>query len=259
MTRISVVCPVYNSASFIHKTLEALVAQAVQPDEIIFCDDGSVDKTVELIKNYFERKEINNFRVLSLPHAGPGAARNAGIEASTCPWIAFLDSDDIWFPDKISTMKAAIETHPEVNLFCHDEISQDGNEEKHLRYGERYRGKTDYANDLYVGNMLSTSAVTVSRKLIGDCLFDESLSSGQDYEFWLQIARDTRPKFIPDVLGKYVVRKGNITSGSLFKRYRNEIKIWLRYAPSKPILLVVCRFMRLHISYLLQFIHRYKS
>ena len=153
-SKISVVCPTYNSEKYIEKAINSLLYQDVKPDEVIFSDDGSTDETVSIIKKYqipFEKKGIA-IKIIINTHSGPGGARNSGIKQSSFSWIAFIDSDDIWYSNKISLVRPL-------------------------------------ENQLYKSNFFSTSAIVCSKSLIIDSgYFDTSLPNAQDYDLWLKMS-----------------------------------------------------------------------
>lgn len=260
--RISVVCPTFNSATFVAATLETVVEQVFAPEELIVVDDGSSDDTVQEVEAVFSRAR-GKFACTLLKNGrrGPGAARNAGILAARGDWIAFLDSDDLWQPDKLGTMADAIAHHREQNFFCHNElrIGPDGRESL-LNYAARYRPGRPLFEQLYYLNMFSTSAVVCERKLLLERgLFDEKLSSAQDYELWLRLSPYIHPFFVERVLGRYVERKGNITSGRLYGRMMNEIRIARRHAGGVGIWGRVRRMGRMFLSYAWQWLQRMRA
>lgn len=257
MPFISVVCPTFNSAAFVERTLDTVMAQSRRPDELIVSDDGSEDATADLVERYLaERGEGIEWRVLRNPHRGPGVTRNGGIEAASGEWISFLDSDDLWEPGKLARVEAAIAEMPAVNFFCHDEqrIERDGRVSP-LEYGRCHRPEHPLPPQLYFANMFSTSAVTCRRELLTrHGRFDETLMSAQDYELWLRLSPYITPAFIHEVLGKYVERAGNITSGKLWRRMRNELRIaWMHRSMASPPL-VVARVARVALSYARQYV-----
>ncbi|MHC5139531.1 MAG: glycosyltransferase family 2 protein, partial [Planctomycetota bacterium] len=93
---ISAVIPAYNAAKYIARSIDSVLAQTHPVDEIVIVDDGSTDNTAAIIKDYGDK-----VRYIHQPNAGVSAARNTGIEAATGNWIAFLDADDEWLPEKI--------------------------------------------------------------------------------------------------------------------------------------------------------------
>lgn len=112
---ISVVIPVFNGAAYIAQAIESVLGQTLLPAEIIVADDGSSDATAEVVRRYqprvLYRRQTNQ---------GPAAARNLGIRESKGELLAFLDSDDVWLPDKLRLQKAALDQEPELDLvFSH--------------------------------------------------------------------------------------------------------------------------------------------
>ena len=260
MIKISVVCPTFNSAQFIVRTLETVVRQTRLPDEVVISDDGSCDDTLALVENFVANKgEFISWHILRNEHRGPGATRNTGIYKATGEWISFLDSDDLWEVRKIERIAEVIKSLPEVNFFCHDElhINKDG-EIKELEYGRRYRAELPLQAQVYISNMFSTSAVVCRRELlIAKGCFDETLMSAQDYELWLRLSPFIRPFFVKEILGRYVERPGNITSSGLKRRLINEVRIALMHRHKVSAPLVVVRLSRIMLSFARQFF-RYK-
>jgi len=106
---VSVVIPTYQRAHLIRRAVDSALAALEAGDEILVCDDGSTDGTAAALASY-----PSSVRHLVLPHAGAGPARNAGLEAARHPLIAFLDSDDEWFPDKMRLQRRVMEARPDV-------------------------------------------------------------------------------------------------------------------------------------------------
>ena len=107
--KISVICPTYNSENFVEKTLKSVINQTYLPQEIILIDDGSSDNTIQILEEF--KKEYQNMfqiQIIKSKHNGPGKARNIGIENVNNEWLAFLDSDDIWWSNKLEMVEASI-------------------------------------------------------------------------------------------------------------------------------------------------------
>lgn len=109
---ISVVIPTYNSASIIGEAIESVLSQSLPPDEVIVVDDGSTDDTAAVCRRFARR-----VRYLRQENARASSARNNGIASSRGGWLAFLDADDLWEPDKLELQFAALRQHPEAD-FC---------------------------------------------------------------------------------------------------------------------------------------------
>lgn len=254
--KISVICPTFNSEKFIISTLTSVAAQTIQPFEIIVSDDGSTDNTVGLVQDFSSKYKGDVYwNILIGAHKGPGSARNAGILAAKGDWIAFLDSDDRWNINKIETIIAQTIKTPNSNFFCHNEdfIDITGSISK-LRYGQRYDSNQLLSTQLYKGNMFSTSAVACQKKLlIEHGLFDEDLKTAQDYELWLRISPHIKPVFMPEVLGNYIERSGNITSTYFWLRILNELKIAIRHRNKSNFYGLNIRIARIFLSFLRQY------
>ncbi|HZF01834.1 MAG TPA: glycosyltransferase [Methylomirabilota bacterium] len=107
MPLVSVIIPVFNRAHCVANAVESVLAQTFRNFEIIAVDDGSTDGTAEVLEKFGDQ-----IRLLRQKNRGVSAARNAGIRAARGKWIAFLDSDDRWFPEKLDRQLAAMEKYP---------------------------------------------------------------------------------------------------------------------------------------------------
>ncbi|NOQ35372.1 MAG: glycosyltransferase [Methylococcaceae bacterium] len=178
---MSVIIPSYNRAELLNRALKSVYAQTHSPDEVIIIDDGSTDNTRELIsKNY------PHASYLYQENKGVSAARNTGIQEATGEWLAFLDSDDEWLPDKLATQINALNTSD--FKVCHTE-------EIWIRNGVRVNqmqkhkksGGWIFKQCLPLCAM-SPSSIIIHRdifKQIG--LFDTSFPACEDYDLWLKI------------------------------------------------------------------------
>ena len=203
---VSVVIPAYNAASFIERALESVRAQTVMPSEAIVVDDGSMDETFDLVQAYFGKHAMNG-RLLRQENRGMAAARNAGMRVARSTYVALLDSDDLWYPEKLAVVMGEFDRDPDVDLVCHDEnISRGGNI---IRASRRRRPRgTLYDALLFGGNLLSPSATVVRRETalaLGG--FDERREyiSVEDYDFWMRFSRVGQVRFLHRVLGEYVL------------------------------------------------------
>jgi|TARA_B100000768_G_scaffold155656_1_gene152833 glycosyltransferase involved in cell wall biosynthesis len=258
--KISVVCPTYNSAKFIENTLTSILNQTETPHELIISDDGSEDNTIQFINNFLSSSHQKiSYKILQNKHKGPGATRNAGILDSTGDWIAFIDSDDIWYPEKISHVKNLINRNKDINFICHNEMLVNKNNRKSImRYSKKFNVNKPLFDQLYISNLFSTSAVVCKKKLlINSGLFDETLMSAQDYELWLRLAPNVNVLFDENILGEYIVRDGNITSSGLFKRFKNELKIAKKYSKHFKLQKFFKRVVVLLLSYCKQFVQKW--
>jgi GT2 family glycosyltransferase len=171
---VSVVIPAYNAASWIAEAIESALDQSVPPREVIVVDDGSTDDTGRVADRFLPR-----VRVLRKPNGGPAAARNFGIAAASGTWIALLDADDRWLPQKLERQLAL--AGPDVALVHTLETG-----ETRLEVPERLTFE-----DLWQSNWIANSSVLVRREIVlalGGFDEDPKLKSVEDYHFWLRLA-----------------------------------------------------------------------
>ena len=251
-TKISVVCPTYNSEGFIERTINFLLNQMILPFEVVFSDDGSKDNTVTLLEQNMQK--FNNMgvkiQILKNRHQGPGEARNQGIKYAKGNWISFLDSDDIWLTNKIKRVVETIEANPGINFVAHwyNYIRTDGRisilkKDTSIREGESLE------KQVYKGCVFGTSAVTCKKDmLIKVGGFDGTLPVGQDYDLWLKLSPYLEYYVIKEVLGQYLEQETGITARPYFKRYWSIISILIRHRKKGGIFLLFYRVIRVTIT-----------
>jgi len=180
---ISVIIPTYNRAWALEAAVDSVLAQDYPEVELIVVDDGSTDETPALLARYGEA-----LRVLTLENGGVSRARNHGIAASAGEFIAFLDSDDCWLPEKLSEQAAFFEANPEALICQTEEIwIRNGKRVNPCKHHKKLSGEIFEAS-LHLC-LVSPSAVMMKRALFEEIgLFDESLPACEDYDLWLRIA-----------------------------------------------------------------------
>jgi GT2 family glycosyltransferase len=197
MLSVSVIIPTYNRRHVLVRALKSVINQNCPAKEIIVIDDGSSDGTEHMIQQQFPQ-----VRYCYQPNQGVSHARNAGIKLATGDWIAFLDSDDEWLPDKLSRQSTALEKNPELKI-CHTE-------EIWIRHGKRVNqmnkhkksGGWIFQHCLPLCAM-SPSSILIHRSVFEQTgLFDESLPACEDYDLWLQITARFPVLFIDQPLIK---------------------------------------------------------
>lgn len=223
----SVVIPAYNSGGFVIKTLECLSAQDFKDFEAVIINDGSSDNTQEVIKGFISAHPDLNLRLINQENRGIAGARNRGIKEAKADYIAFLDHDDLWHPQKLSRCHEVLSRFPEVDLICHDEVLRDagGNLLRRLHYGPL--ADDMFRRLLFRGNSLSTSATVVRRSAllrVGSFKEGREFSTVEDYDLWLRLSKECRFYFIPEVLGEYVINNKN-ASLEFERHYLNQIRV----------------------------------
>jgi len=180
---VSVIIPTYNRGWILKETINSVLAQDFTDFELIVVDDGSTDNTQDILSSYKE-----DIIVLQQQNKGVSSARNRGIVSASGQFIAFLDSDDLWLPKKLSTQVDFFNTNPDA-LICQTE-------EKWIRNGIRVNPKKRhkklsgniFEHSLYLC-LVSPSAVIIRRSLFEKAgMFDETLPACEDYDMWLRIS-----------------------------------------------------------------------
>jgi teichuronic acid biosynthesis glycosyltransferase TuaG len=211
---ISVIIPAYKAAQTIERALASVAAQTLKPDEVIVVDDGSKDGTFEAAEAFMGQMSGINLKVVNQQNLGAGAARNRAIAEASGTWLAFLDADDEWLPEKLSvSMKAINESH--LTIFAHNYLSIKGAEERLVDCAARYRAASDPYIGLYRKGFLATSTVMVRHDaVVAAGCFDETLATAQDFDLWLKVLKKDGASFRvePDALTRYHITPGSITS-----------------------------------------------
>jgi len=206
MTRFSVIIPTYNRAHIIGQALDSVISQSCQDFEILVIDDGSTDDTPKVLQQYSHR-----IRYFKQPNSGPAAARNRGTIESRGEYIAFLDSDDQWYPDKLAKMDKAIGAHPDMGLYYSDfrVVNKQHNYTRDIH--SRHIVGSGY-HQLLLGDFIGTSTVVVKRYCFEVCgPFYGPLFCSEDYDMWIRIAKQFPIVHVPAVLVEYIFQ----SSGSL--------------------------------------------
>lgn len=203
---VSVVIPAYNAAAFICRTLDSVRAQTFTGHETIVVDDGSTDGTGDVVEEYVACHRMRA-RVVRQQNRGIAGARNTGMREARGTYVALLDHDDLWYPEKLAVVLAEFDRYPETDLVCHDQNITRNGRVVHVSRRRLPRGGL-YQALLLGGNRLSPSATTFRRdKALAIGGFDErpEYLTVEDYDFWLRFSRKGRIRFIERVLGEYVL------------------------------------------------------
>ena len=190
---ISVIIPTYNRAHILPRALDSVLAQTQLPIEIIVVNDGSTDGTKSVLSNY------SGLKIIDQEHSGVSVARNIGLEHTNGEWIAFLDSDDEWLPEKLEQQWAAICN--DDKLICHTEEIwiRNGQRVNPMKKHQKFGGMI-YERCLPLC-VISPSSVMIHKSIfevVG--VFDESLEVCEDYDLWLRICSKYSTLFISEPL-----------------------------------------------------------
>lgn len=180
--QISVVIPSYNRKHTLERALQSVFQQKSPVDEVILIDDGSTDGSELMVEQAFP-----SVKVLRQENRGVSAARNRGIEAARFEWVALLDSDDSWLPDKIEKIRQAWRQHPDFVLFHSDEIWMRNGVRVNPMNKHRKSGGWIFEQCLPLC-AISPSASVIKKSVLGLLgMFDETLPACEDYDLWLRL------------------------------------------------------------------------
>ena len=180
---VSVILPTYNRGWILKEAIDSILAQEFKDFELIVVDDGSADNTGEILDSYEQ-----DIQVLRQSNKGVSAARNRGIDAAEGRLVAFLDSDDLWLPRKLSSQVDFFNSNPAAVINQTEEIW--------VRNGVRVNPKTrhhKFSGMIFERSLalclVSPSAVMIKKNLFSEVgVFDENLPACEDYDLWLRIS-----------------------------------------------------------------------
>ena len=224
---VSVIIPTYNQADLLQKALQSVINQTLQNWEAIVIDNYSEDNTKEIVES------IRDGRINHVLFSNKGiiaASRNHGIHLARGDMIAFLDSDDLWYPSKLSTCLDYITQG--ADAVCHRlRIRKDGILQNTLIPTPPHQNF--YKTLLYKGNsVIATSAVMIKKQCFdrfGVFSEDPWMVTAEDYELWLRLSKSNiNWGFISDVLGEYTVHSKNASS-NVKKQMLAEENVVIKY------------------------------
>ena len=198
--RISAIIPTFNRAHLLPRAVDSILSQTLPPHSVIIVDDGSTDGTEKLIK-----KNYPEIKYLKQDNLGVSAARNAGITATSCEWLAFLDSDDEWLPEKLARQMEVLNLAPAMKICHSDEIW--------IRNGKRVNPLKKHSKSggwMFKKALpiccISPSSAMIHRSVFDNVgLFEESLPACEDYDLWLRVTSSYPVLYISE---KLVVKHG---------------------------------------------------
>ena len=197
MPLVSVIVPSYNIESHIRQTLDAILAQRGAELEVIVVDDGSTDRTCDLVESYGTRVQL-----LRQANAGVCAARNRGWRTARGDYLCFVDHDDVWHPDKLALQLAEFARDPDLGLVYTDFVFWSPDAKGEYPAPESVWRDTpgldeDLSGWVYHQLLLDcwvlTSTAMIRREALERCGgFDEALPYSEDWDLWLRLSREYR-------------------------------------------------------------------
>jgi hypothetical protein len=248
MPKVSVIIPTYNRADFIEEAVESALCQTYKDFEIIIVDDGSTDNTKDVLQKFH-----NKIRYVYKNNGGVASARNSGIKHAHGEYIAFLDSDDLWLPERLKIGVQALDFDKNIGLFFSDCHRVFNGKRVSKTYFDAYKPYSGFVfKQLYMQDFIPTSTVLVRKdclRLLG--MFDGNLPSCEDYDLWLRISTCFKINYTKMPLAIYKTHSKSISCKNFFGpalrkvlvktkiNYKNQIKEFSR-AAKRRISMVSC-------------------
>ena len=227
-SNISVIIPLYNKASEIAITLHTVLAQSLQPREIIVVDDGSTDGSAEIVESFGSPL----VRLIRQENRGVSAARNRAMREATGEWVALLDGDDMWGAEYLATVAEMIERWPKCGAYGTAFMIDDGERQVKANYCQQ-EGVVDFFAESMTRYVLIPSATTLRRDLalqLGG--FPEGMRMGEDQFLWTKIARVADVAFLPQPLVIYS-RAATNRSAAIYRPEQTSFSFEQLYEPER--------------------------
>ncbi len=224
---VSIIIPAYNCAGLISQTLDSVFAQDYSNFEIIIVNDGSTDKTAEVVDEYIRRSGSEKIKYYYQANGGVSAGRATGILTAKGKYIALLDADDLWTKDKLTKTVAFLESHPEAGMVFSDmeEFSEDGQlKDSYLKTRKRYRQIEAHpqpvpdAFEMLLEEcvILPSTAVMPLSVLNKVGSFNPKLRICEDIDVWTRISLEYPIYCLLEPLVQRRIHDGNMSNDRLF-------------------------------------------
>ena len=225
--KISIITPTYNCEKYMEETIRSVLAQTYENWELLLCDDGSEDKTPEIIDRF--AREDSRIRVMRQKHTGlPAAGRNRGLREAAGDYIAFLDGDDKWKPEKLSKEVKYLESHPECRA-VHTSYELIGDAEVvqyHKNISEFPKHEEAAFQQMFLKCIVHISSLLIRREILEAIgYFDENpqLRGVEDYDFLLRLSALYPIYHIQEPLSFYRISMGTVLHNKAYNRFESEM------------------------------------
>lgn len=218
---VSIITPSYNTAKFIGETIRSVQAQTYPNWEMIIVDDCSTDNTDEVVAEYQKADErIRYFK--NEKNSGAAVSRNKALREAKGRWMAFLDSDDLWVPEKLEKqLKFMVENGYHFSCSYREQIKEDGTPLGRLGKSPRKMTKFDLHNYCWIGCLTAI----YDGDFVG-LVQIEDIKKNNDYAIWIKVIEKTDCYCLPENLAKYRVRSGSISRHSNVSLIKWHYRLW---------------------------------
>ncbi len=203
---VSIIMPSYNTAKYIAKTIESVLAQTHKNWELIIVDDCSTDGTDEVLKKYLSDKRIEYLK--NSHNSGAAVSRNRALREAKGKWIAFLDSDDLWMPEKLEKQIDFMEKNDyHFSYTNYEEIDEESVSNGRFITGPKHITKQGMYNYCWPGCL----TVMFDKEFVG-LIQIADIKKNNDYAMWLKVCKKTNCYLLDKTLAKYRKRSGSISN-----------------------------------------------
>ncbi len=217
MPKISVVMPAYNAEKYIAEAIESILSQTFRDFEFIIINDGSTDRTKEIILSFGDARIVYLENEKNL---GIVETLNRGLDAARGEYIARMDADDAAMPERFEKQLAYMEKHPEVGVLgCGIRIFGEGTFEHDRTFST---SSEDLQAELLFSSCMAHPSVMIRRAALGDIRYEKEFAGAEDYLMWWRLAQRCSLSTLPEVLQKYRIHGGQITADKS-EKYRKLI------------------------------------
>ena len=219
--RVSVVITAYNSEAFIADAITSVLNQSRAVDEIVVVDDGSTDGTRQVVSEFADQ----GIKYVLQPNSSAGAARNRGIRETSGDFIAFLDADDYWLPEKTRLQTQHLETHPNAALVSGFARWWNVAKDSVLISGQRVKDLQTLRREILVHNLIGNPSMVMIRRsaLETEGVFDARVRWGQDWDLWIRLVEKYDAAVLPETLTVYRWHSDNL---SHVRRWERLLSFW---------------------------------
>lgn len=220
---VSIIMPTYNSAAFVGESIRSVQQQTYENWELIIADDCSDDETVNVVESF--AKNDSRIKLKKTEHnLGPAGARNIAIEAANGQYFAFLDSDDIWYPEKLEKQIAFMEKNNYLFTYTSYEIINSRSEPVGVVLSAP--NKVNYNKTLYGGNVVGNLTVVYNAEKLGK-FFVPDIKKRNDFALWLLVLSECGNGYgMKEVLAKYRVRNGSVSTTHKYKMIKYHWELY---------------------------------
>ncbi|MCB4458428.1 glycosyltransferase family 2 protein [Leisingera sp. McT4-56] len=229
---VSVVIPTHNREHLICDALDSVQAQSFRDLEIIVVDDGSTDGTRQRVAQWSEASELA-VRYAGQPQSGGNAARNKGIGKARGRYVAFLDSDDLWHPDKLRKQVELLEARPGYGAAYTGLRETDAESGAVISEPRHAYPEGDLLNDLLVSDVTAPTSAWIARRALFQKAggFDQGLMARQDWDMWIRLAQCAKIGCVPEALVDLRHHSGPRTVSDPARELAAYRRILEKYAP----------------------------